>query len=67
MMQEDPRQRPSVDEVVAHFDEIRRALPRSRLRSRIVWGNEDSRERASRNFTEKLRLVWDYLPIPGHK
>ncbi|KZT10924.1 uncharacterized protein LAESUDRAFT_644190 [Laetiporus sulphureus 93-53] len=41
MVQDDPAKRPTIDDVVSRFDEIRNSLKRSTLRSRLVAKNED--------------------------
>jgi hypothetical protein len=41
MVQEDPAKRPTMDQVVARFDEIFRSLSQWKLRSRVV-GKTDS-------------------------
>lgn len=41
MIQPDPAHRPTMDEVVVRFDDIRRGLSRRKLRSRVVDADED--------------------------
>lgn len=45
MIQPDPSKRPTMDEVVARFDDVRRNLGRWKLRSRVVDHEEDTIEK----------------------
>lgn len=40
MVQDDPSKRPTIDEVVARFEKLRKALPWWKLRSRLVRKDE---------------------------
>lgn len=45
MIQSDPSKRPTMDEVIARFDDVRRGLSRWKLRSRVVDHEEDMIEK----------------------
>ena len=57
MIQQEPDKRPKIDEVVAQFDDIRRALSRRKLRSRVVDVNEDLFERVVRTASHWKRRI----------
>ena len=40
MIQEDPSQRPTIDEVIKRFEDVRRTVSPWHLRSRLKLGNE---------------------------
>lgn len=40
MVQDDPSKRPTIDEVVARFDKVKKALPWWKLRARLVRRDE---------------------------
>ena len=57
MIQADPAERPTMDEVVAQFDDIRRGLSQRKLRSRIVHVDEDLFERVVRTTSHWKRRI----------
>ncbi|KAF8836451.1 hypothetical protein BDN67DRAFT_974164 [Paxillus ammoniavirescens] len=65
MVQDDPSKRPTMDEVVARFEGIRRALSRSKLRSRVVSKDEsrfDAVFRGIAHWTRRMRFVIRRIP-----
>lgn len=58
MAQRDPSKRPTMDEVVARFDEIRRGLSRWKLRSRVIDHEEDMIERLIYTTSHWRRRIW---------
>ena len=71
MVQVDPSQRPTMDDVVQRFENIRKSLTMSKLRSRIVDKGEtmlDSVPRAVLHWTHQLiffaRCLSPVLPPP---
>ncbi|KAI0072000.1 kinase-like protein [Panus rudis PR-1116 ss-1] len=59
MVQTDPSKRPTMDEVVKRFDDIRRRIPWWRLRSRLA----DKDETGGKHF---IRTVHHYYRTTGH-
>jgi len=57
MVQDDPSKRPTIHEVVAHFDNIRNSLYWWTLRSRLVPINEHPIERFFRSIAHSVRTV----------
>ncbi len=57
MIQDDPSKRPTIDEVVERFDEIRRKLSWWKLRSRLVETSEGSLKRLLRSVRHALRTT----------
>ncbi|KIJ07482.1 hypothetical protein PAXINDRAFT_173469 [Paxillus involutus ATCC 200175] len=57
MIQADPAKRPTMDEVVARFDSIRRGLSAWKLRSRVVDKDEDVFERLTRTISHWTRRI----------
>ncbi|KAG6375804.1 kinase-like domain-containing protein [Boletus reticuloceps] len=57
MTQPDPAKRPTMDEVVARFDDIRRGLSYRKLRSRVVDVDEDLYERVVRTASHWKRRI----------
>ncbi|KAF9230285.1 hypothetical protein BU15DRAFT_91146 [Melanogaster broomeanus] len=65
MVQPDPTKRPTMDQVVARFDRIRRGLSRWKLRSRVVDKEEAVLERVTRtasHWTRRIMLVARGVP-----
>lgn len=65
MVQIDPSERPTMDEVVERFEEIRKSLTMSKLRSRIIDKEEtmlDSVPRAVLHWTQQLIFFARRLP-----
>ena len=58
MIQSDPSKRPTMDEVVARFDSIRRGLSRWKLRSRVVDHDEDAIEKLIHTTSHWRRRIW---------
>ncbi|KAN0074708.1 Protein kinase-like domain containing protein [Tylopilus felleus] len=58
MTRRDPSKRPTMDEVVARFDEIRRGLSRWKLRSRVIDHEEDMIERLIYTTSHWRRRIW---------
>lgn len=58
MIQPDPIKRPTMDEVVARFDDIRRSLSRWKLRSRVVDPEEDAIEKFIHTTSHWRRRIW---------
>lgn len=61
MIQSDPFKRPTMDEVVARFDKIRRSLSRWKLRSRVVDHDEDAIEKIIHTTSHWRRRIWFVL------
>ena len=57
MVVEDPSKRPSIDEVLVHFEEIVGKLSWFRLRSRIVKKQESGLGRAYRRVRHVFRAI----------
>ncbi|KAH0828802.1 hypothetical protein J3R83DRAFT_3250 [Lanmaoa asiatica] len=57
MVQADPSNRPTVDEVVVRFDEIRAGLSSWKLRSRVVDKEEEKIERVTRSLSHWARRI----------
>jgi len=71
MVQADPSKRPTMDEVVEQFEDIRKSLTISKLRSRVVDNEEtmlESAPRAVLHWTQQLiffaRRLSPVLPPP---
>ncbi|KIJ18446.1 hypothetical protein PAXINDRAFT_167045 [Paxillus involutus ATCC 200175] len=65
MVQDDPRKRPTVDEVVARFEGIRKSLSHSKLRSRVVSKDEnrfDAVFRGIAHWTRRIGFVVRRIP-----
>lgn len=58
MIRPDPSKRPTMDEVVVRFDDIRRNLSRWKLRSRVVDHEEDTIEKVMYTAAHWRRRVW---------
>ena len=58
MIQSDPSKRPTMDEVVARFDNIFRSLSRWKLRSRVVDYEEDIIEKLIHATSHWRRRIW---------
>ena len=54
MVQDDPTKRPTIDEVVKRFEEIRRSLPWWKLRSRLPFEGHP----LDNSLSARLRHVW---------
>jgi hypothetical protein len=69
MVANDPDKRPSMDQVVDRFDEIRRSLSKAKLRSRIANKNEPGIVAVFRGPVRFIRSVGYILrgipPIPA--
>ena len=57
MVQDDPNQRPSIDEVVARFEKIRQGLSSWKLRSRVVKRGDTIIPGIYRSITHWYRRV----------
>ncbi|KAF8506373.1 hypothetical protein JB92DRAFT_3122141 [Gautieria morchelliformis] len=65
MTQDEPSNRPSIDEVVARFDDIYRSLNFPLLRSRIISRKEDERATQVYNFLHFFRRMrYAFMRIP---
>ena len=58
MIQSDPSKRPTMDEVVARFDNTRRSLGRWKLRSRVVDHEEDVIGKLIHTTSHWRRRIW---------
>lgn len=58
MIQSDPSKRPTMDEVVARFNDIRRSLSRWKLRSRVIDHEEDVIEKLIHTTSHWRRRIW---------
>ena len=69
MVQDEPEKRPTIDEVISRFDEIRASLQARKLRSRLVANNENRVERVVKSMKHALvRKVSHSVPgIHGGK
>lgn len=61
MVHEDYRQRPTIDEVMERFVEIRGKVSSFTLRSRVIWGNEDRWGWATRSCIHSVSVIKDSL------
>lgn len=57
MVQDDPKKRPTMDEVVKRFADIRRRLSRWTLRSRLYTKDENRRVRMYRSTRHVFRTI----------
>lgn len=57
MIQDDPSKRPTMDEVVSRFDDIRRKLSWWKLRSRLIETSEGNFERFVRSVRHAVRTT----------
>ncbi|KZT63088.1 hypothetical protein DAEQUDRAFT_815840 [Daedalea quercina L-15889] len=57
MVQDEPEKRPTIDEVVSRFDEIRLSLNTRKLRSRLVANNENPVERVVKGVKHAFGTV----------
>jgi hypothetical protein len=57
MVQDDPNQRPTIDEVVARFEKIRQGLSSWKLRSRVVKRRDSPIPNIYRSITHWYRRV----------
>ena len=64
MVQDEPEKRPTIDEVIARFDEIRASLQARKLRSRLVANNENRVERVVKSMKHALVRKVSH-PLPG--
>ncbi|KIK71956.1 hypothetical protein PAXRUDRAFT_181560, partial [Paxillus rubicundulus Ve08.2h10] len=68
MVQDDPSKRPTMDEVVARFEGIRKALSRSKLRSRVISKDESKVDGVFRSIAHWTRRIWFVMrripPVP---
>lgn len=70
MVQDDPSARPTIDEVVQRFEEIRKSLTWWKLRSRLVENDEARGDRVARAFHHFFRTLahivcfHDSVPTP---
>ena len=68
MVQDDPSARPTIDEVVQRFEEIRGSLGWLKLRSRLVENDEARGDRVARAvhhfFRTLVHLVYLHNPVP---
>ncbi|KAF9244433.1 hypothetical protein BU15DRAFT_85845 [Melanogaster broomeanus] len=65
MVQDDPNKRPTMDEVVARFEDIRKGLSRSKLRSRVISRDEkgfDGVFRDVAHWTRRIGFVIRRIP-----
>lgn len=69
MIQPDPAKRPTMDQVVSRFDDIRRGLSSRKLRSRVVDVDEDLFElvvRAASHWKRRIEFIVRRVPaIPS--
>ena len=69
MVQDDPRKRPTMDEVVARFETIRKSLSSWKLRSRVVPRKEMWFQAIPHRVKHWVRRIGFILkrvhPIPG--
>ena len=70
MVQDEPSKRPSIQEVVRRFDELRKSLRFFKLRSRLVPVREDGLDRfyrVPRHFVRTVKYVFsgrEAVPLP---
>ena len=69
MVQDDPTMRPTIDDVVSRFDDIRRSLSTWKLRSRAVKKKEDGIVGLYRGTIHAFKFIVYVLkrtpPVPG--
>jgi hypothetical protein len=68
MVQDDPNQRPTIDEVVARFEKIRQGISSWKLRSRVVKSRDSPIPSLYRSITHWYRrvtfIVTRVSPVP---
>ena len=68
MVHDDPAKRPTIDQVVARFADMRRMLSTKTLRSRLVGKDEDEIDRFFKGFVHSVRTTSYILrsipPVP---
>lgn len=57
MVQDDPAKRPTIQDVVRHFEELVRPLKSRQLRSRLVPRKEDAEDAFLRRITHAFRTA----------